>query len=1078
MGQSLFLIDDVSCLREKIAGLDGPLAQFWESIAGFTRNRPGISWMLAPFTAVVTGRDADIALARQSMVDYCRRLPGRSLSTDVQEHFWCPSFQVARMGIYYSWLRELGYIDGREAAVCEQNLLDYCFAHQYTSGLTKHHTDVKNNQTLSLSFGCTTLGHILGYRLSSSPTARTIMAEGLKHLRTRISNYPAGGWGGEGSTYQTLIVGPGVSLASLALEAITGADVFFRRSGPEFASPAEVALMSHRCIMPDGLMLPWDNYGFFVSQISLTSAVLARKTGDASYVNWVNAQRLFKPYIHFGWGRDEKMLTLLFWPESANCSTERAFSSWSAPIVGAEYVSPDERVAFMQMCDEHGAGSEVGRPQCNPNHVVYTAYGAQLFSDGMGSAFRFPSCTKEVPHISGMQRIDWSGGGPGAHSCILIDGQEDYIPTERAHGQVTAFADLGEAALLATESAASYQPTYDVTSVRRTSALLAGGRALIIRDDVQAESPHTYQTRFFVRPTLQEMPAQEGRPYFVIDTPERVRFHLLPLEQAQVVRRVREGFPREFEGRSAQLDFLHPNSGTTSSFSLLVIAEDQVEPLEDVTDGWQVYGGPTREEQEPRGKTVPVDTCLAALDGIQRDRVVSLRKTLPLAAGREVCLQLSRGLRSCPVLVNGQPIDVELPERFRPADDTPGATRVTKDLLQPWLTLQTAGGSAGLCEVTVVFERLPGSDHIYADLPDDSFLQGYGPATLGTARLESFAPWVDFVEGRLTVSGLRGESLEANLDTMAEGQLIAASAAGTAYLQSPSQAGAFQASRPLNISLTADTIRLGDLGEPFYLTIERYDAPVEIDWHGGTLQVVYRGKQELALSFATTDLLALIINGDFTDAGTAPAREIRLTGHPAVTEQPYQQDEAMRWAFDTGAPADTLIALLTHEHWEVRMAAANALGQRREASAREALLALLAEERDEEIFENKQEYFWFVRGLDPQFAGDNCLLRREDNPRKFDAWNRRWRLKGQVARALGHIGGPGVEEALLASLSDQQDFHYYVCVCDALIECGTERSLPRLRQFLDYDEWNTQRSSEEAIAAIEARRGTAVPDNA
>jgi hypothetical protein len=1070
MGQALFFIDDVAALRAKIAGLDGSLAQLWENMVGYTRNRPEFSWMLAPFAAVITGADAEIALARRTMVDYCRRLPERALSTDVQEHFWCPSFQVARMGIYYSWLREMDYLSDREAALCEQNLLDYCFAHQYTSGLTKHHQDVVNNQTLSLSFGCTVLGHLLGYRLANSPTARTIMAEGLAHLRTRISSYPAGGWGGEGSTYQAQIVGPGVSLASLALEAITGTDVFFRRSSPEHASPADVALMAHRCIMSDGLMLPWDNYGFYVSQISLTSAVLARKTGDAAYVNWVHTHRLFKPYVLFGWGRDEKVLTLLFWPESAQRSTTRAFTSWSAPIVGATYVSPDEWISFMQMCDEHGAGSAVGRPQCNPNHVVYTAFGAQLFADGMSPAFRFPGCSKEVPHIAGMQRIDWSCGGPGAHSCVLIDGEEAYIPTVPAHGQVTAFADLGEAALLATDSAASYQPTYDVTAVRRTSALLAGGRVLVIRDDVQAESPHAYLSRYYVRPTLQALPAQDGCPHYAIDTPERVRFHLLPLTAGTVDISTRDGFPAEFEGRSAQLDCHHPQTGTASTVSLLVIAEDQVEPLDDVSEGWQVYGGSTQDDQAPRGAAVAVDSCLTALDAVRDDRVVTLRKTLPLATGREICLQLPRGLRSCPVLVNGVPVDIELPERFRPADDTPGATRVTKDLLQPWFTLRSADDAADCCEVTVVFERLPGTDHLYNDMPDGSFLQGHGPATLGAVRTDAFAPQVRYTDGRLTISGLRGETLDVDLVALTDGQLRVTGGVGEAFLQTSAQDGVFQATRPVNLSLTGDAIRLGDLGDPFQMTITRYDAPVEIAWRGGTLQVTYRGQQAFTLSFTAEDLLALIVNGDHLDAGTAPAREIRLTGHLPVSDQPYEQDAAMRWAFDTVAPADALIALLGHEHWQVRMAAAITLGQRREASARAALLALLQEERDEELFENTHEYFWFVHPQSPEFVGDNYLLRREDDPRKFDAWSRRWRLKGQVARALGRIGGPGVEEALLASLTDRQDFHYYVCVCHALADCGTVQALPRLRRLLDYDEWCTQCAAKDAINAIEGRQ--------
>ena len=1074
---SLFLIDSLSTLRTKINRLAGPMETMWSNMRGLIHTRPDVTWMLTPFVAVVTAEKSDIETARREMLTYFRRLPGRSLSIDVQQDFWCPSFQVARMGIYYSWLRELGWISDAEAAECEQILLDYAFAHMYTSGLTKHDTDITNNQTLSLSFGCTVVGHLLGYRLNASPAARMIMAEGLKHLRLRVSNMPRGGWSGEGSTYQAQVVGPGVSLASIALEAITGKDVFFRRENPDCATPAEVAEMAHRCTMPDGLMLPWDNYGFFVSQISLTSAVLARKKQDNSYLNWVAKLRLNKPYIHFGWGRDEKALSLLFWPDNACTGTSRAFPGWASEDVGGQYVSPDEQIGFFQMCDEHGAGMEVGRPECNPNHVVYGAFGAQLFTDGRvanSSVFRFPGCQKKVATITGMAERNWSCGSPGAHSCLLIDGQEGYIPTRRTHGKVECFENLGETALISTESAASYQPTYDVTSVRRTTALFAGGRALVIRDHVEALTPHSYQSRFYLRPAIRETSPQNGLPGFVVDTPECVRFHLFALDKCSVSRKEIAGFPAVFEGRSALLDFNHAAPGTRSEFNLLVLSEELVEPLSDVTEGWGVYGGPSLNEQQTRSMLVPIDAYLVARPELKSDRVVTLRKTLSFESvpfAREICLRLPLGLRKCPVFVNGQPVSTELPDEFRPAQDSEGGFNSTPALLlHPWITLKKAEDSwTGPCEVTVVFERVTGSNHLYSDLLADAFPLGYGPAALGAVRKEIFEPAISYDKGLLRISGLRGKTITADLNRMEFSPPLCE------LRKAPNAGGDLKEEnslkyRPVKPELDGDTIRLGQLNESFKITVERYDAPAEIDWHGGTLQVAYRGLRNLKLFFSSDDVLAVIVNGVFMRTADKGEHVVCLSGANTAAK-PYAQDAALArcWEGASDASAAELISLLAHDDWQVRMAAALTLGERREEGAREALLACLDAERDEEIFENKKAYCWFVRGNADAFEGDKTPIRREDDPARFAAWSRRWRLKGQISRALGRIGGPGVEEALLRSIKDGQDFHYYVCVCQALRDCGTEKSLPALERFLNYEEWCTQRYAQDAVGAIASR---------
>ncbi len=1076
--KSLFMIEDVEVLRRKIRRLEDPVGLMWKDMRRLIHVRPDAAWMLAPFVAAVTGDPADIGIARREMLEYCRLLPGRSLSIDVQQDFWCPCFQVARMGIYYSWMRELGWISGADAAACEQIFLDYAFAHMFTSGLTKHRTDITNNQTLSLSFGCTVIGHLLGYRLNSSPTARTIMAEGLKHLRLRISSMPRGGWSGEGATYQVQVVGPGVSLASMALEAVTGKDVFFRREGPEFATPAEVAEMAHRCAMPDGLMLPWDNYGFFISQVSLTSSVLARKTRDMSYLNWMNSARINKPYVCFGWGRDEKALTLLFWPEDTASSSTRSYPGWSSENVGAQYVSPDERIGFFQMCDEHGAGSEVGRPECNPNHVVYGAFGAQLFTDGKAAGadvFRFKGCQKKVATITGMSERNWSSGGPGAHSCLLIDGQEEYIPERRGHGRVVAFDDLGETALICTESAESYRPKFDVSSVQRTTALLAGGRVAVIRDHVSAETSHSFQSRFYVRPAIREMPRQNGVRHFIVDTPERVRFHLFPLGASKVVQKQILGFPAVFEGRSAVLDFHHAKRACSSEFTLVVVSEDLVEELADVTDGWAVFGGPSAEEQSPRGFTASLDSYLTAREELKNDRIVTLRKKISkkqIPVGREICLRLPRGLRKCAVIVDGVPAPIELPDEFRPQAEKVGDRKPATELLHPWVTLRTAGEKKSSdMEISVVFERVAGSNHLYSDLLSDAFPHGYGPAHLGVVRTGKFSPQVKFARGRLTVAGMRGETVSADLGGLGDGRLVCEFRNSSAYVGCRGVPGVFHASRPIKLGVYDDTIRLGRIEAPFALVMEHCGSPVEIDWHAGTLQASYRGSRHLNLIFSATDLQAVIVNGTLIQPEGKAEYTVRLPGATTAAMEPYAQDAALAkvWTPVGKETVARLAEILKSDNWQVRMAAAVALGERREKGARKALLKCFASEFDEEIFENKKEYCWFVRGVSDDFTDGRTPVSPDDEPRRFAAWSRRWRLKGQIARALGRIGGPGVEEAILDSIKDGQDFHYYVCVCQALRDCGTEKSLPALKRFLKFEEWCTQRYAEDAIDEIKAR---------
>ena len=108
-----------------------------------------------------------------------------------------------------------------------------------------------------------------------------------------------------------------------------------------------------------------------------------------------------------------------------------------------------------------------------------------------------------------------------------------------------------------------------------------------------------------------------------------------------------------------------------------------------------------------------------------------------------------------------------------------------------------------------------------------------------------------------------------------------------------------------------------------------------------------------------------------------------------------------------------LIAALDHSRWEVRYAAAIALGDRRDARAVPALLQVLAAEDAAGIY-GQPKLTWEESG--PIFPEGTTEADKA-------AWSRRWRLKQAAIVALGQIGAPDprVFEILQRYVVDQDE---------------------------------------------------------
>ena len=111
--------------------------------------------------------------------------------------------------------------------------------------------------------------------------------------------------------------------------------------------------------------------------------------------------------------------------------------------------------------------------------------------------------------------------------------------------------------------------------------------------------------------------------------------------------------------------------------------------------------------------------------------------------------------------------------------------------------------------------------------------------------------------------------------------------------------------------------------------------------------------------------------------------------------------EKMDMCMNPQTPVEEVIAMLEDSDWRVAMAAAVALGDRKEAKAALALWALLQREDQAPIFTQTEDYSRAPAGS--PFGKGNSLPPDTSNE-TAQAWERRGRLKQSAIWALAAIG--------------------------------------------------------------------------
>jgi len=665
--QKPFYIDDIEALRKKLTDAERNetlMGRVWSSVRRRARNAPHQFPWFTPFVALITNDPRDIENAKNAVRGYLATLDPQTFGMGLQFHFWCFAFPHARWTLYFQWLAAIGAWDPKEEQQIREELITFQYVNFFMGMRTKPEPECVDNQTMSLCFSNALIGHLF----SKSAIAQRMKEDGMRRLPSLIGGMPTSGYSGEGSAYMDGVVGPSIPFLVELLERTTGGDWFSKSLPPHGGNAESVCRMIAREWMPNGLLLPWDHYGYSIPTHSCV-AYAARRMNDPFYSELLERHANWSAAENIGWGYDDLVWTLIWWPGIAHQSIS-AFTSWSEPEIGAALVSDDAQLYAMQMWDE-SEPLYPGRAQVNPNALVLSAYGSPLTMDGVPSqdctAFKFDDTWREVGYmdLGEKRKFNFGSGCGGAHSVILVDQWEG----------MRAFSKYQQAEQLefsATEKtvAADVTPIYrekfdDMRCVRRRTRLCQE-RFWLIEDLACFDREHQVTARFFLRP--RQIETAQG---ITIETAEGVRLTLLPLlgSDSKTVTPI-QGYPDRLDGESLQVDFTQ--RGAECRWLWLAWPEATRKIHEDVSEHWQtapdLQNNLSFEQASQQIATAGIDIPLTMPPYLQRDLPVVRRwwfqRTMTVPAGGASWLRLPKDMLNLRFWINGEELDIS-PHQLR-----------------------------------------------------------------------------------------------------------------------------------------------------------------------------------------------------------------------------------------------------------------------------------------------------------------------------------------------------------------------------------------------------------------------------
>lgn len=1051
----LLMDESPEALRRKLQGATGLLGRWWQHYLALAREDGNWFCHYSPMAYLVTGDAAFADLTRASFAEYAESEPEANLACEPQFHTHVTAAPLARLVALYDWIADLDVLSPAESQAFAAAAINHChkFPMQQLHGRTLTGFD---NQVMSNAFCCALVGYAFGFKRGNDPLAQRMFSLGLSWLRALFLRAPSHGYSLEGSTYNEQVATPVALMSAILYQQITGHNVYQHGLPPDGPPIRRMVELAHRMVSPNGLLPPWDAYGYQRLSTRMLLVWLARQQRDPQPLRVIRDVGAWPVLDHPAWECDDRTWSLAWWPEGLDWEDGQAqFPAWMRPEIAGALQDRATNTRLFQFWDRCGGMPYCGRPETNPNAIALEAHGAALLLDGHGKVDEelTPIPAQTILDYAGknmLQALTWGAsldkaevlqraaqratmGHVGISNSLVFDGEDWYCPLQRASGEGIACEVAGPLQVIASEARDYYTDRYDVDECRRTTALLPG-RWCIALDRVRTKTDHEITWQAF---TPVGASAETGRA--LVEAPDGVALLLIPEDGATPQIAAAPDFPERnvYANGSSRVRFPGATANGRYDRAVCLVPYPTLEPWPELAAGfdenWTADFGD--------GNAVPIGMREAVLDDpcANIDRPRKFRKQIELAQF-EGDAYLRLAFASCAVVcrVNGQPARrLYKPQPDRWEHEGLASSR-GRQVFSIGEHLQAGANTIELESPSWHGETVAGPIELLRPIaahPEVEFEPLGGPCYRIARDGATDHLVLDNRNDHVEIAGARTDAAHALLDAAGNISLV-----GMTRFELPGQARL--ASRaPANIALNPPTaptsvVTLDSLTDNNTLDIDIDGARVRIE-STGWLHVsrLDSGSRPVRLRVRGDVPRPIILNGE-------------ATGWLAAGEWTELEIAAANNQIE-----DSLLAAAEgdDDDWEQRLVAIDRLGLVGTEAAGARLLQLL-EQENELVPDPPLKHWWRYSKMlhEPGPA-------TPDTETPVPQGAKRWRLRRALATALGNIGHQPAVPTLTAMLERNQDF--FACLSQvpvALGRLGAASALPALRRRWDHPEINIQ----------------------
>ncbi len=1019
------LIDDVAALRRKVQTATRPLDGYWRNFRDLAATEPIGEFQALPALAWLITQEPCFANAtRLAMRDLLAVLPLADCSVEAQLHAYTAGAPMARFSVFLDWIWGSGILDEDEQQELASRLVTQVYSHCYLR--LKGRLPAGDNQQASMAFACAVTGYVFGVKRGASPAARQMFAEGVQRFHAFLASLGDGGWCGEGSTYHHQVLCPILALYTAFMEQVTGRNYFDCRIGN--STVREALLLAVQTINGAGMLPGWDQYGNCAPELKTHLAYSARRTGNAAILETIVQHGMWSENELLAWYNDDKVWTLIFWPEAGSGDARPLPATWLVPEVCGKLTSAGGQMELLQMWD-HVDGGPPGRAHLNPNNIELCAHGHLHTADGHGPRVD-PTYFQQPGGMSCM----------AAHSVVLVDGEGYRHPRKAWHGEGRRLVDLPSLKALRGDVSDLYSELWNVSTLQRTSLVL-GDRLIVLHDRYAAPEPHRLTWQLMLRPevTIDGCRAtqrlREGG-LLRIATSSSHTFRMQAFKD----------FPRGMEQRCHALQFDTPPI-TECTLAVVMRPEPGTQLVADISVPWAMLPGGN--EIPPTLMSTPpaVDLTSEALHGavgsgnsLWFGRTCNLTKAQTDAAER---LSIRRGqVERLAVYVNGH----LAPELFEHPSIDPNCRDVQKPDGRFWPSHYSVAGllHEGENQIAIASSEFRGQSirgpiqllRLVDPLPAELELQRADDHLIVRDGDAVWRLWPDnLAHAELDL----GDGCRADAEVAIRGGRTVA-LAGAARWQV--DGCAFRAESRLDVEWNGEQLFIA--GPP--------ETPLEIEWRGSWRRVT-----------AVEDLPFVV------RFQASPGIDIPASPGMPPPHQPPSSPPIALCPYDSGllaADSAARAAALRDPDWRVRIGACQALREEDREWAQPLLLELLREENALPLYPPITANWPFAK-MKTTFLG----WPTGDEP---ETAKRRYRLKTVILEALGRIGDARCTAAVIDRLQATDDLYpVTVQACLAAAALKLQAATPALQALTQAFERNTRES---AALALHLLRGEMTTD--